>query len=216
MGDILTNIDLAGTMFVAPMLRVRFRGSGNTEFPEGEPDGTEAPVGGAEPATPTPTTEPITPENPGGQPEGDPGSQPFPVHDNLHEIAGDRDAMVKLADGLIKEFNTGLIEDAGAIILSSANEQWWRSKMESVFGSVGVRVPTGDAAYLDIYTQMKGVLSSLDGYSVGFYNEVLGSGSAKRIEIRKVSSMPSGAESASNLADVSDNSEARTIQNKPC
>lgn len=239
MGDILVNIDLAGTMFVAPMMRVRFRGSGESEFPEGEPGGTEAPVNGPEPATPAPVQGPVTPENPtGGLPFGPGGTAPgkgtgqgggtgtgggagttttggAPKYSNVSLLP--EDARKGMLDDLINKFNTGLLKDVCVIVwteseLASKNVN---DAFISLFNKYGVDIPKkkdGNTDYRNMLDQIVLKLNGTPGYDtkwkIGESNEVI-------VNIYKTTISPRST-SAFNLADVSNNSEARTEQNKPC
>ena len=235
MGDVLTNIDLAGTMFVAPMMRVRFKGSGNSEFPEGEPDGTEAPVGGAAPATPAPASGPITPENPGGEsPFGTGGTAPGEGTgqggdtgtgatgtnkvDRIDDLTDEDKA--KVFDSLFDAFGNSLMKNS-TIIQWSDNETVYKDvndKILGIYNKFNIRIPVGPDGKILYGTMMDRIyfgLQDLPGYSVSVsatkenkdvYNFIL----------KRPGETGLNFDSASNLADVSNNSEARTIQNKPC
>ena len=238
MGDILTNIDLAGTMFVAPMLRVRFRGSGNTEFPEGEPDGTEAPVGGAEPATPTPVQGPITPENPGGEfPFGPGGTAPGEgtgqgggtgtaggVGTGIQPVRSLKDIgvidKINIADEILSEYSYEGIPDIAVMQWAPIASDKENRLMDKWYGRFNIQIPAKEDGMPDYRQAFEGVIDALTDVFSSRYRITSGNSegniNSRFISVIKKSDTSSGANSASNLADVSDNSEARTIQNKPC
>lgn len=216
MGDILVNIDLAGTMFVAPMMRVRFRGSGESEFPEGEPDGTEAPVQG-----------PVTPENPtGGLPFGPEGTAPGEgtaqgtprSRKDMYELG--LDDRMKIAEEIIKNFGSKLIPNISSMIWGRVGSKNVNAFMDRMYEQFDVQMPTdsnGNPNYELAFERMGSALMILDakGYRVEM-GDTMGNNNGRYINVTRRSMTAPGADSASNLADVSNNSEARTEQNKPC